>query len=667
MSSVNKDRDPYFWMKDRSNPRVIEYLKRENEYTEQMMMHTHQVREKLYNELLGRIGQDDRSVPYRLGRHWYYYRTEVDKQYNIYCRALESKDGPEEILLDLNQIAEGHAYCDLGDYAVSPDQKWLAYTIDTKGKEKYTLFFRNLETGEVIDEQIKNVHLRIQWLNDSRTIFYTTLNESLRPYRLHRHTLGTDQEDDVVLFEENDSAFRLLVGRSRSRKYIFLRLESQITTEVHVFDADDPQGRFKLVRRREEGVEYYLLHRGERFFILTNDEAVNFRMMTAPVDNPSREQWTEFIGHRESVMIEDAEIFINHLVLFERIHGMNTIRVIDLRSGEDHYIAFEEQLLTCWSGKNPQYDTDIFRLIYSSLVTPETVISYNMDSREREVLKVEEVVGGYDPSRYESKRIYATAKDGTAVPISMVYRKGIKRDGSNAMVLYGYGAYGTSSEPEFWSGRLSLLDRGFIYAIAHVRGGSELGREWYEDGKLLSKMNSFTDFIACAEYLIAEKYTSPDYLVIEGTSAGGLLIGTVANMRPDLFQAAIADVPFVDVVNTMMDESIPRTVTEFDEWGNPVEDRQIREYLRSYSPYDNVSSQEYPNILITTGINDPRVHYWEPAKWAARLRALKTDDNLLLLRTNFKSGHFGPTGRFDYLKEFAFELAFIFDVLGVEA
>lgn len=659
--------DPYFWMKDRSNPEVIEYLKRENEYTERMMKHTREVREKLYNELLGRMRQDDRSVPYRRGRHWYYYRTEAGKQYNIYCRAKDTADGPEEILLDLNDIAMGHDYCDLGDYAVSPDQRWLAYTIDTRGKEKYTLFYQNLDTGEVIDENIKNIHMRIQWANDSRTIFYTTLDESYRPYRLHRHTLGTNQEDDVVLFEEKDPAFRLLLSRSRSRKFIFLRLESQIATEVYVLDADDPQGRFRLVRPREEGVEYYLLHRGDQFFILTNDNAVNFRIMTAPVSDPGKENWKELIGHRESVMIDDAEIFINHLVLFERRHGMNSIRVIDLRSGDNHYVAFDEQLFVCWSGKNPQYDTNLFRFIYSSLITPETVISYNMDTHERIVLKAEEVVGGYDSSRYRSDRIYATAEDGTAVPISLVYRKGMKKDGSNAMVLYGYGAYGISSEPDFWSGRLSLLDRGFIYAIAHIRGGSELGREWYEDGKLLFKKNTFTDFIACAEYLIAEKYTSPEYLVIEGTSAGGLLVGTVANMRPGLFQAAIADVPFVDVVNTMMDESIPRTATEFDEWGNPAEDKQVRDYLRSYSPYDNVSPQEYPNILITTGINDPRVHYWEPAKWTARLRALKTDDNLLLLRTNFKSGHFGPTGRFDYLKEFAFELAFIFDVLGVEA
>jgi oligopeptidase B len=497
-------------------------------------------------------------------------------------------------------------------------------------------------------------------------LFYSTLDDTLRPYRLYRHVIGTSPAEDHLMYEEEDPAFRLTVTKSRSGRYIFLRSQSQITTEVRVLAADASDGEFRLVEPRCEGMEYYLLHRGDRFYILTNDNATNFKIISAPVSSPGRDNWSDVVAHDAETLIEDAEMFANHLVLYERYEGLNAVRVIDLRTGEDHYVDFDEALFVCWSGKNPQFNTNIIRLIYSSLVTPETVLAYDMDRRERTVLKVEQVAGGYDKSAYRSERVHAVAKDGTEVPISLVYRRGLERDGSNPLLLYGYGAYGTSVEPEFWSGRLSLLDRGFIYAIAHVRGGSELGREWYEDGKMLAKMNTFTDFIACAEHLIKQGYTSSDKLVIEGMSAGGLLIGVVVNMRPDLFQAAIADVPFVDVVNTMMDDSIPRTVTEYDEWGNPLEDKEIRDYLRSYSPYENVTARTYPSMLVTAGMGDHRVHYWEPAKWVARLRALKTDDNLLLLRTDFRSGHFGPSGRFDYLREFAFELAFIFDVLGIE-
>ena len=661
--------DPFFWMRDKTNPEVLDYLKKENEYTEKMMRHTHELRDRLYRELRGRIPGDDISVPYRIGGHLYYYRNEIGRQYDIYCRSEALPDGstgPEEVLLDLNEEAKGHEYCDLGAFEVSPDQRWLAYTIDTTGRERYTLFIRDLHSGRVIDERITNVHMRLQWGNDSSTLFYVTLDDTIRPYRLYRHTLGTGQDTDVLMYEESDPAYRLVSTKSRSGRYIFVRLQSQISTEIHVLDADNPTGGLRLVEPRTEGVEYYLLHRGDRFYILTNDDAVNFRIMSAPVATPGRAHWREEVPHRQGVLIEDAEMFVNHLILFERDMGLNAVQVIDLRTGEGHCIDLPSKLFVCFSGKNPRFDTDIFRLVYTSLRIPETVVDYNLNTREQRVLKVDEVVGGYDPALYNSERIYALAEDGAEVPISLVYRTDMKREGGNPLLMYGYGAYGSCVEPEFWSGRLSLLDRGFVYAIAHVRGGSEMGREWYEDGKLLSKKNSFTDFIDCAEHLIAESYTTADQLVIEGTSAGGMLIGTVVNMRPDLFQAAIADVPFVDVVNTMMDDSIPRTATEFDEWGNPIEDRRVREYLRSYSPYDNVGPREYPNMLITAGLNDPRVHFWEPAKWAAMLRALKTDDNLLLLRTNLKSGHFGPTGRYDYLKEFAFELAFIFDVLGIE-
>lgn len=575
--------DPFFWMRDRSNPAVIDYLTRENDYTESMMNHARDVRERLYRELRGRIREDDCSVPYQKGEHLYYRRAEAGKQYDLYCRK-KGSDGPEEVLLDLNAYAQEHDYVDLGAYEISPDVRWLAYTLDTTGREKYTLYFYDLQNGCVIEETVTNCYMRVQWAADSRTIFYTKLDRSLRPYRLYRHQLGTSQRRDRIVFEESDPAFRLNITKSRSDRFLFLRLESQVTTEVHVLESDRPLEPFRLVQPREAGVEYYLLHHDDCFMILTNYEAVNFCIMTAPVENPGREHWQSFMRPRETIMIEDAEVFADHLVLFERVDGENGIRVIDLRTREDHRVHFDEPLITCWSGRNPTYHTSIFRFVYSSLVTPETVVDYNMDTREWRTLKVEEVVGGYDRLAYHAERVYATAKDGTRVPISLVYRKGLVCDGANPLLLYGYGAYGDSVEPDFWSGRLSLLDRGFVFAIAHVRGGSELGREWYEEGKLLSKMNTFTDFIACAEYLIEKKYTSRDKLVISGTSAGGLLIGTVVNMRPDLCLAAIADVPFVDVVNTMMDESIPLTVTEYDEWGNPYEDKEVRDYLRSYSP-----------------------------------------------------------------------------------
>ena len=659
--------DPFFWMRDRSKPEIIEYLKTENEYTERMMKHTLEIREKLLAELKGRMRENDMSVPYLDGDYSYYHRWEAGRQYEIFCRRHISSDAPEEILLDCNQIALEQNYCELGTFKVSPDHRWLAYTIDTKGNERYWLHFRNLETGKDLSYHIENVHSRIQWANDSRTVLYVGLDETVRPFCLYRHTLGDALMNDVVIHEETDPAFRMMVTRSRSRRIIFMRLESQITTEVWYLDADRPMEPFQLIHPRQEGLEYYMLHREKEFIILTNDEAGNFRIMTAPIDSPGRDNWKEMISHRDNALIEDVEIFKNHLVLFERIDGLNTIRIINLVTDESHYIDFEEKRYSCRSGRNPQYDTTVFRFVFTSLITPETVVAYDMNSRERELLKVEELVGGYNSSDYTTEHLYATAQDGTQVPISLVYRNGLVKDGTAPLLLYGYGAYGESLEPEFWSPRLSLLDRGFIFAMAHVRGGSEYGREWYEDGKLLSKKNTFTDFIACAEHLIAEKYTSSDNLIIEGTSAGGLLIGTVVNMRPDLFQAAIADVPFVDVVNTMTDQSIPRTATEFDEWGNPVDDKEVRAYMKSYSPYDNVARKSYPNMLITTGINDPRVRFWEPAKWAAKLRALKTDDNLLLLRIDFRGGHFGPSGRFDYLKAFAFNMAFMFDVLGIEA
>lgn len=656
--------DKHYWLHDKENPEVLRFLREENEYARRVMQHTTELQKSLYREMRARIDEEDVSVPVRDGDHFYYRRTEPGRQYYLYCRRAREPRAAEEVVLDLNEVARGYDYCDLGTYAVSPDHSMLAWSADTSGNERYTLRFKNLDTGKELDDVLTDIHWQARWANDSSTLFYTTLDDTMRPCRLWRHRIGTSQTDDALVYEEPDLAFRLRLTRTRSGRYLLLRLESQVTTEVHVLDADRPDDPFRLVQPRSPGVEYYLLHHGDRFFILTNHEAMNFKLAEAPIDRTSRDNWRDVVAHRETVLIEDAEVFANHLVLFERESAQLRVRVMDLRSLEQHVVAFDESLYTIWSGRNPEFDTHIIRLVYSSLVTPRTVIDYNMEERTFVFRKREIVMGGYDASAYHSERLFAPATDGVHVPVSIVYKKGLKRDGSNPLVLYGYGAYGESQDPEFESARLSLLDRGFVYAIAHVRGGAEMGRQWYEDGKLDKKINTFTDFIDCAKYLIAERYTSSERLVIEGFSAGGLLIGAVINMRPDLFAAAVADVPFVDVVSTMMDESIPLTVNEYDEWGNPVS-KDVREYIRSYSPVDNVRPQEYPHMLVLAGFNDPRVHYWEPAKWTLRLRQFKTDDNLLLLLTRFDAGHFGPTGRYEYLREYAFELAFILEVLGL--
>ncbi len=663
---MKRKKDKYFWLRDSKNPDVIEYLKSENTYTEWVMHHTRRLRIELGKEILGRIEQTDQSVPVTIDEYEYYYRTEKGRQYNIYCRRRTMPGAPEEILLDLNGAAVGHTYCELGAYSVSPDHRYLAYSIDYTGRERYRLYVKDLSTGRILADSAANAYYQAVWAQDSRTLFYTILDKTFRPYRLMRHRVGASSEKDEIVYEETDPAFRISLSRSHSREYFFLRLESLAATEIHYLPADAPDQPFRLIQPREHGLEYYLLHQGGRFLILTNYQAVNFRLMEAPLVDPSLPNWKEIIAHRESVYIEDAEAFENHLVMFEREDGLNNVRIIDFRTGSDHYIEFKENNYVVRSGRNPEFRTAQFRFIFTSLVTPESVYEYDMNTRERRLLKQEAVLGGYNPGDYVSERVYATAEDDVLVPISMVYRKGLKRDGSNPLVLYGYGAYGESIEPEFESPRLSLLDRGFIYAIAHVRGGSEFGRQWYEDGRLLNKKNTFTDFIACAEHLIGANYTSSDKMIFAGFSAGGLLIGAVINMRPDLCAAAIADVPFVDVVDAMADKSIPLTVTEFDEWGNPI-DQEMLDYISSYSPIDNVAPQDYPSLFIRAAVNDPRVQYWEPVIWAIKLRTIKTDNNLLLLRTHLGAGHFGPSGRYDYLKELAFEYTFMLDVLGIEA
>jgi oligopeptidase B len=657
--------DNYFWLRNRANPEVRKYLEAENGYTEAMMKHTEEFQEQLYKELLGRIKETDFSVPEKIDDYYYYTRTEEGKQYPIYCRKKGSLEASEEILLDQNVLAVGHNYLEIGIFKVSPNHQLLAFSVDTNGSESYTLYVKDTKTGNLLEDQIPNTSYSAEWANDNETIFYTVLDQTKRPYKLYRHTLGQNPQADFLLHHETDPAYEVSVSKTKSKEYLLMNLESETTSEVRYLKADRPAEDFKIVHPRQHEMEYSIEHHGEKFFILTNDNAENFKLMEAPIDDPAKKNWKEVIPHSDSVKIDGIDVFKNHLVVYERERGLKRIRIGNLTNNEVHYVDFPEPVYTFWQTRNPDFDTNLLRFNYTSLVTPRSVFDYNMDTKTRQLKKQEEVLGGYDPSLYQSERIFAKAEDGTMIPISLVYKKGMVKDGNNPLLLYGYGSYGASSEPTFSSIHLSLSDRGFIYAIAHVRGGGEMGRFWYDQGKLLHKKNTFTDFIACAEHLIAGKYTSRDKLVISGGSAGGLLMGAVTNMRPDLFKVVVAQVPFVDVLNTMLDPSLPLTVIEYEEWGNPNH-KEYYDYIKSYSPYDNVVAKNYPYMLITAGLNDPRVSYWEPAKWTAKLRAQKTDQNLLLLKTKMESGHFGATGRYDYLKDVAFEYAFIFDVLGIK-
>ena len=656
--------DDYFWLRDRSDPDVIAYLEAENRYTRTVMQPTEPLQEQLYQEMRARIKETDLSVPERVDDYFYYTRTEAGGQYPIFCRKRGSLDAPEEVLLDQNPLAAHHDYFKLGVSEVSPDHRLLAYSVDTSGAEDFTLYIKDLTTGHLLAESIGNTSLGVTWANDSRTLFYTLLDHARRPCRLYRHTVGTSPTTDVLVYFEPDESFFLDINRTRSRRYLLLDLTSHSTSEVRFLNADEPDGVFGVVQPRESGVEYSVEHHDDRFFITTNDSAPNFRLVKAPVSSPSKANWLPVLPYRPEIKLDEVDAFQSHLVVYEREAGLRQIRVIDLASGEEHLVAFPEPVYTLRAHENPEFDTPLLRFTYTSLVTPSSVIEYDMGERIWMVRKQTEVRGGYDPSLYRSERVFATAADGQQVPISLVYRAPLRLDGKRPLLLNGYGAYGLSYDPSFSSNSLSLLDRDFVVAIAHVRGGEEMGRSWYEGGKLLNKRSTFTDFIASAEHLVAAGYTSPGRLVINGGSAGGLLMGAVTNLRPDLFRVVLADVPFVDVVNTMLDASLPLTVIEYDEWGNPNE-RAAYEYIRSYSPYDNIEAKDYPHMLVTAGLNDPRVAYWEPAKWTARLRATKTDDNRLILRTNMGAGHGGASGRFDFLREIAFKYAFMLDVLGV--
>lgn len=660
--------DEYFWLRNREDPEVLAYLEAENEYTQAVMRGTEELQEELFKEMRGRIKETDLSVPERLDGWLYYHRTAAGKQYPIYCRRpVESAAGDEtaeEILLDLNPLAEGHDYFRLGAFEVSPDHRLLAYAVDTSGAESFSLYVKELATGALLAETIVNVSPSVAWANDSRTLFYIVLDDARRPCRVFRHALHANPAEDVLVHFEADESFFLDIERTRSQAFLLLELASHSTSEVRFVSADRPDEPFRTIEPRRAGIEYTVSHHGDRFFITTNDEAPNFRLVSAPVTDPSRERWTEVLPHRPEVKVDSSDAFRAHLVVYEREAGLRQIRIVDLERGGDHLVAFPEPVYTVRGHDNPEYDTTLLRFTYTSMVTPPSVVDYDVVARTWTVRKQTEVLGGYDPARYRSERRFALAPDGTRVPVSLVYQLPLTRPGGpRPLLLTGYGAYGISYDPAFSSSALSLLDRGFVVAIAHVRGGEEMGRAWYDGGKLLNKPNSFTDFIAAAEHLVDAGYTSPERLTISGGSAGGLLMGAVTNLRPDLFRAVLAEVPFVDVVNTMLDASLPLTVIEYDEWGNP-NDPEYYHRIRSYSPYDNVRAQAYPHMLVTAGLNDPRVAYWEPAKYTARLRALKTDGNRLVLKTNMGAGHGGASGRWDHLREVAFKYAFVLEVVG---
>ncbi|PIZ69050.1 MAG: oligopeptidase B [Candidatus Marinimicrobia bacterium CG_4_10_14_0_2_um_filter_48_9] len=654
--------DDYNWLRDRENPKVIEYLTAENDFTQFKMAHTKALQDTLFNELKSRIKENDESVPMRWGGYFYYSREVAGQQYPIYCRKKGNLEAPEEILLNQNKLAEGHDFLSLGSYRISPDHNLLAFATDTSGNEVYTLQVKDLRTGKMLPDMISAVDGNVQWGNDNKTLFYTRQDAAHRPYQLFRHSLG-ETGSDKLIFTEPDEKFWLEVGKTKDEKYLLINLGSKITSEVWYLDADKPAGEFKLIEQRKNGREYSVDHKDGDFYIVTNDQALNFRLMKTPIKSPGYMNWNEVLPYDATIKLDNISVFKDYIALFERADGLKRIRIMKAADKSLYTIDYPDAAYTVWPAGNAEYDTDLVRFGYSSMVMPTTVFDFNMTTHRLDTLKVDEVPG-YDASQYESKRVWAVASDGARIPISMVYKKGLRQTGDNPTWLYGYGAYGISMEPYFSTSRVSLLDRGFIHAIAHVRGGGEMGRDWYEHGKFLEKKNSFTDFIAVAEYLIQEKYTHSTKLIANGGSAGGLLMGAVANMRPDLFQAIIADVPFVDVVNTMLDPTIPLTVVEYDEWGNPNE-QQYYDYMKSYAPYENVKAQDYTDMLITAGLNDPRVGYWEPAKWTAKLRQTKTDQNLLLLKTNMGAGHGGASGRYDRLKEIAFEYAFALDRLGM--
>ncbi len=658
--------DNYYWLKERENPEVIAYLTAENDYTAKMMANTEDFQEKLFEEIKGRIKQTDESVPYFKNGYWYYSRFEEGKEYAIYCRKAGTLEAEEEIMVDSNMLAEGHPFFSIRGLNVSTDNKLLAYGVDTVGRRFYTISFMNIESGEMYDDVIPDVTGNVAWANDNKTVFYGKQDpETLRSFQIYLHELGSDPAGDALIYQEDDDTFEAYVWKTKSDRYIIIASQQTLAAEYRFLDADNPSGEFTLFMPREREHEYSIDHFGDYFYIVSNWDAQNFRLLKTPVTATAQENWEEVIPHREDVLLEGIEIFKDYLVLQERKNGLNQIRIAPWDGGEEHYIDFGEPAYMAYVSTNPEFDTPVVRYRYSSLTTPWSTYDYNMASREQELMKRDEVLGDFDPANYTTERLWATARDGVKVPISLVYKTELmKKDGTNPLLLYAYGSYGSSTDATFSSIRLTLVDRGVSYAIAHVRGGQELGRWWYDDGKLLKKKNTFTDFIDCAKYLCDEDYTYADGLFAQGGSAGGLLMGAIANMAPEQFKGILAHVPWVDVITTMLDPSIPLTTSEYDEWGNP-NDKVYYDYMLSYSPYDQVEAKAYPNMLVTTSLHDSQVQYFEPAKWVAKLRALKTDDNRLLLRTNMEAGHGGASGRFKRYRDYAFYYAFMFDLLGI--
>lgn len=657
--------DNYFWLNERENPEVIDYLKAENAYLKSVMKHTETLQAELYKEIRSRIKEQDESVPHLYNGYYYYSRTLQDTEYFLLCRKKGSLEATEEVYLDVNELAKGHAFYSVGGAAASPDNKILVYAIDTVSRRFYDIYFKNLETGELYADVIPNTTGNVVWANDNKTVFYTKQNpETLRSERVMKHILGTPTAEDKVIYFEKDETFSVRVSKTKSEKYITIHSNATLTSEIQLLDASHPDNSFTMVEPREKEVSYGIEDLGNDFYILTNWKAKNYRLMKTPVNKLSKANWKEVIPGRDSVQLEDMDVFSRFIVVNEVEEGIDKMRIIRLSDMQSIYIPMDEPIYTAGLSVNRVLDTDWVRYSYTSMITPSTTYEYNMVTGERKLLKQQEAPT-YNKDLYETYRVYAAAGDGKKIPVSIVQKKGVQLNGENPTLLYGYGSYGNTIYPTFSSSRISLLDRGFVYAIAHVRGGSIYGRDWYEEGRLLNKKNTFTDFISCAEYLIKEKYTNPAKLFANGGSAGGLLVGAVANMRPDLFKGIIADVPFVDVLTTMLDESIPLTTGEYSEWGNPHE-KTYYDYMLSYSPYDNVAAKNYPAMLVFTGLHDSQVQYFEPAKWVAKLRATKTDSNPLLFSINMDYGHGGASGRFEFIKEIALEYAFMLDLLGIK-
>ena len=656
--------DNYYWLNDRENPEVIDYLNKENEYYQKSTEHTKAFQKDLFEEMKARIKEDDESYPYFYNGYYYITRFEKGKDYPIYSRKKESLTAAEEIMFDCNEMAKDFTYFNLNGISISEDNKWVSFGVDTVSRRQYTIQIKNLETNEILPLKIENTTGGATWASDNKTIFYTRKDEvTLRSDKIFKHKLGSNPADDVVVYFEKDDTFNVTVYKSKSKKYLIIASESTLTSEYQILLSATPDAKFKVFQKRTRELEYSISHYEDSFYIVTNkDDATNFKLMKTPEDKTSKENWVDLIPHREEVLLEGIDIFKEYLVVSERFDGLNKIRIMPWNGGEEYYLPFEIETYTAYTTTNIDFDTEILRYGYQSMATPSSIIDFNMRTKEKTVLKEQEVLGGkFDKNNYIEERIWATATDGTKVPMSMVYKKGIKLNGQNPFLLYAYGSYGMTMDPYFSTTRLSLLDRGFIYAIAHVRGGEDLGRNWYEDGKLLKKKNTFTDFIDCSKYVIEQKYTSPEHLYAEGGSAGGLLMGAIVNMNPELYNGVIAQVPFVDVVTTMLDETIPLTTGEYDEWGNPNK-KKYYNYMLSYSPYDNVEKKEYPNMYISTGLYDSQVQYWEPAKWIAKLRVYKTNNKQLYLDTNMEAGHGGASGRFEALKEVAKEFTFLLDL-----